>query len=279
LAISHPAKTITPKSVVADYRKVWSGYLDGKDPVQIRDHHERTRAPFLELMKRLCARLAPGARIAELGCGTAVDASILSAGHPLLRFYVSDISVEAGTVARSMNSAIGGSCSFFAADMAALPIASDSLHIIFTQGVMEHFFDPMPCFLEQVRVLASNGFLVVNVPQKFTGYTLHKHAQIRKGAWELGWEREFSYGDLRNAGRSLGLIEETVLGYGYWPSWKEPLFVLRDLMDKMYRRMPAIVPRLPQKAYTALWGFLEKRWGHYFMRNIVVVFRKTGTNK
>jgi hypothetical protein len=100
---------------------------------------------------------------------------------------------------------------------------------------------------------------------------------MKKDKWELGWETEFSYGDLKKIGRKLGLIEKQIIGYQYWKSWKEPIFVLKDLYDKLNRRNPLknIQPfPILKRIYDSIWEELEEKWGHYFLQNIVIVFEK-----
>jgi hypothetical protein len=100
---------------------------------------------------------------------------------------------------------------------------------------------------------------------------------MRNGKWQLGWEREFSYADLRKLGQRLGLVEKKVFGYQYFKSWWDLAFVFRDLYNKFDRRNSfrnyAPFPLL-KKLYDTLWVRLEKKWGHYFMQNIVIVFEK-----
>ena len=104
-----------------------------------------------------------------------------------------------------------------------------------------------------------------------------KKKEMRNNNWELGWETEFSYNDLKKLGNQLGLKEVCVSGYQYWRSWREPAFVFKDLVDKIFRRMPLFrfkMFAIIRKKYNALWQKLELRWGHYFLQNIIIVFEK-----
>jgi hypothetical protein len=104
-----------------------------------------------------------------------------------------------------------------------------------------------------------------------------KKCAMKNRKWDLGWETEFSYADLKNVGRELGLTTKEAIGYQYWKSWKEPVFVLRDLYEKFQRRNPCRAKRfflLVKKGYDRFWDCLEKKWGHYFMQNIAIVFQK-----
>jgi SAM-dependent methyltransferase len=166
----------------------------------------------------------------------------------------------------------------FLGDTLKLPLKSDLFDVAFSQGLIEHFKNPLSVVSEHKRILKPGGILIINVPQKYTGYTLMKKNNMKKKKWELGWETEFSYKDLKIIAENLKLKEIEVLGYQYWKSWKEPSFVLRDLIDKVYRRVPMNAFKLLkdlQLQYDTFWDKLENKWGHYFLKNIVIVVQKS----
>lgn len=275
--MKHPETMNRPSELRQDYDKVWTRWAAEQDLDLAVAEHRLSRRPFLDLLRGLIAALPGRAALAELGCGTAIDLAILSQELKAPLFVASDISFRAMTIARGISSRLDADLRCLASDLARCPFGDASLDLVFTQGVLEHFPDPLPLFREQIRILREGGTLVVNVPQRYTGYTLHKRRAMRRGEWTLGWETEFSCAELRRIGRQLGLMETGVMGYGYWLSRSEPLFVLRDLAGKVYRALalPRTGPAgLPLRLYDGLWGFLERHWGHYFMKNLVVVFRK-----
>jgi len=264
-------------NVVQDYEKVWENWTQKENFVATIGHHQKTRGRFLETLENIISNLHKGARIIELGCGTAIDIGILSEKFIEYDFYATDLSKNAAKLAARVSRKFQSRFNVFVSDIRNLPFADNVLDLIFSQGVLEHFIDPMPVFTEQVRTLRPGGYLIVNVPQKYTGYTLFKHSRIKKGTWDLGWEQEFSSKQLSAFGRDINLTEIEVLGYSYWKSWKEPVFVMRDLVDKFYRYFSLNqdgVIGLPMKLYTQFWQLLEMHWGHLFMKNLVVVFRK-----
>jgi len=264
-------------NVIQNYERVWETWTQKEDLEDTIGHHLKTRGRFLEMLENIIFNLHKGARIIELGCGTAIDIGILSEKFVEYDFYATDLSKNAAKLAARVSRKFQSRFNVFVSDIRNLPFADNALDLIFSQGVLEHFIDPMPVFTEQVRTLRPGGYLIVNVPQKYTGYTLFKHSRIKKGTWDLGWEQEFSHKQLKAIGKDLELNEIEVLGYAYWKSWKEPVFVLRDLMDKCYRFSPVglrIILRLPQEAYNRMWECLEKKWGHFFMQNIVIVSKK-----
>jgi SAM-dependent methyltransferase len=219
-------------------------------------------------------------KILELGCGTGIDISIISARNAQIAAYGSDISEKSISIGLRVAVETFTNVTYFVADTLEIPIIDNSIDIIFSQGLIEHFQNTFEVLREQVRILKKNGILIVNVPQKFTAYTIMKHWQMRSDSWELGFETEFSYNDLRKIGKDLNLLERDVCGYQYWKSWFEPSFVLRDLYNKFHRRNPWREQRLFRffKDFCdTFWNLVEKRWGHYFLQNIVIVFEKIET--
>jgi len=260
-----------------DYREVWGNMLHAMDPAALLAHHRETRSTFLECLRELAASLPAGGSVAELGCGTAVDSALLAAEFPSLRFMAADISPQAVAIAVKCAAAANADLAVLVADIFSLPFPNNRVDMIFSQGVMEHFADPMPSLREQARALRHGGFIVVNVPQTFTGYTLHKKRKIAAGEWKLGWETSYSSGDMKRFGRKLGLVVERVFGCSYWPSRREPVFVLRDLAGKARRRLPRAALKFLSPAldaYDSAWKILERHAGHVFMQNIVAIYRK-----
>lgn len=215
--------------------------------------------------------------VVELGCGTAVDINLIKIANKNISAYASDISLQSIKIGEQISNELNTKITYFSGDTLELPIRNNKVDIIFSQGLVEHFENPVAVIKEQIRSLRINGFLIINVPQKFTGYTLMKKKEIRNGKWNLGWESQFSYADLKEIGDKLKLKVLDVAGYQYWKSWQEPTFVLRDLYDKFHRRNPYNNYRffnILRNWYECLWKQLEKKWGFYFLQNIIIVFQK-----
>lgn len=272
--MEHPPDS---RAVLSDYRAQWASWASTEDLARAVTHHRESRKPFLTLLDGCFRKLPKNAVVVELGCGTAIDLNLLSGLRPDILFLASDLSFEAMAIASGVKRHLRTAAALFVSDINRIPLKDAGADCVFTQGVMEHFRDPLPLLLEQARVLRPGGYLIVNVPQRNTGYTLHKQWKIAKGTWKLGWETQFSYKALQRMGGLLGLKETAVLGYGYWPSRLEPLFVLRDLVDKFYRALHVPVrglPGLPKSLYDRFWHLMERRFGHRFMQNIVIAFTK-----
>lgn len=102
------------------------------------------------------------------------------------------------------------------ADARAMPFRDNTFDVIFHQGLLEHFKNPQELLDEQKRVLKPGGYIQVDVPQRYTTYTIKKHVLMWLGKWFAGWEREFSVGELENLLRRVGLIPIKSYGWGYY---------------------------------------------------------------
>ena len=120
------------------------------------------------------------------------------------------------------------------ADARKMPFANASFDIVFHQGFLEHFTKPLEMIAEQLRVLKQGGLLVIDVPQRFTTYTIKKHLLMWMGKWFAGWEREFSIGELEALVRRAGLVPVRSYGWGYYGK----LYNLRHArLGKWYKRL------------------------------------------
>lgn len=242
----------------------------------IRRHLEE-RVRYHTLLDGILAALPPGARCLELGCGTAIDSCLLARRHPGLLFFGVDIARGSLALARRACGQTGQRVHLARGDVFRLPFRDGAFSLVFHQGLVEHFPEPEGMMREQARLLAPGGWAVVSVPQAFTGYTLMKRIRIARGAWPWGWERSYTAGALEALGRASGLVPGPPAGEGYWRSWGEPAWVLRDLWGKLHRRNPwrenAPFPAL-DRGWDRLWEGLEARLGHHFCKNVIVPFRK-----
>jgi SAM-dependent methyltransferase len=262
--------------VLHDYERIWEETLQAENYQRLAEERLQSRSEFYQELRQILASLRSPS-ILEVGCGTSIDLNMLGVSVKGSRCFGTDLSLNSIAVSRNVAETFQNRTMYFVADTHYLPVKSGSFDLIYSQGLMEHFKDPLPAALEQARVLKKGGALIINVPQRYTGYTLMKWRMLRNGKWKLGWETEFSYRDLKRLGERLNLKEIKIFGYQYWKSWKEPIFVLRDLYDKLHRRNPLRDSRFfstLRAGYESLWKRIENRWGHYFLQNIVIVFEK-----
>jgi SAM-dependent methyltransferase len=257
------------------FDQIWLDYSMQEAKAERVAQHKAGRERFLSILEGYVRSAEPPC-VVEIGCGSAIDLCLLRQRVPRVLGIGLDLSSEGIRVARDSADHLQVPLRLCQGDTVALPFRSGSVGVVFSQGVMEHFPDPCPALVEQVRVLAGGGVLVISVPQAYTGYTIYKHRAIRAGTWPWGWEDQYSSRRLRRLGESLGLHVERVFGYQYWLSWGEPVWVLRDLIGKVERRAPARLRRWIgpiSTFYDSGWNWLEKHLGHLFLQNLAAVFR------
>jgi ubiquinone/menaquinone biosynthesis C-methylase UbiE len=156
-----------------------------------------------------------GARVLEVGCGrgaTALDLAQLGARVVGLDYAETAIST---CEALRDTMKLEGSAEFLLGDARALPFESESFDFVYSIGLLEHFDQPGVLLAEQRRVLKPGGFILVQVPQKFSVYTLAKIPLTKLGFWPYGgWETQFSAGELQELLRRAGFGPVSIFGYG-----------------------------------------------------------------
>jgi SAM-dependent methyltransferase len=256
------------------YDAIWNDWLKGHDLEAEIAAHRVERSRFLRLVRQCLARLdRKEADVLEIGSGTAIDSYIL-AETSSSRIVGIDISLPSLTVAARCSRFFARPIGLAAGDATALPFADASFDIVFSQGVVEHFPDPTAMLLEQVRVLKPDGVLIINVPQRRTGYTRFKHREMAKGSWPWGWETEYSPGELRKLGRRFGMRSIAVIGDEHWGSRRGTLY-WRHAHTRLQKRNPwrdRRVFKMLESAYDRSWVVLEERVGHYFLINMTMAF-------
>jgi SAM-dependent methyltransferase len=153
-----------------------------------------------------------GKRVLEVGAGTGRDSLALArAGAEVVTFDYSDESL------RLIEGIAGNEMDIVCGDALALPFADASFDIVFHQGLLEHFRQPMDLLRENHRALKPGGFLLVDVPQRYHYYTLMKHALMAANRWFAGWETEFSPGELSRLMREAGFEITGAYGSNLFP--------------------------------------------------------------
>jgi SAM-dependent methyltransferase len=188
------------------------------------------------------ARDLRGLRVLEVGPGSGRDAAHLaSLGADVTAI---DYVAESLLITHRNATAVGCEVKLVHGDGLAMPFADGSFDVVFHQGLLEHFRDPLPLLLENVRVLAPGGLLLVDVPQRWHPYTVLKHTLIAIDKWFAGWEREYSIGEMQSLMTKAGL--EVVGRYGQWmvPQLTYRA-VRRGLADAGVARLP-LYPRGPE---------------------------------
>lgn len=262
----------------------WAKWKTKKDFEEDIQQHISERKPLYEFLTRsVTGNGKKPIKILEVGCGTAIDSGVIAQDTRTHVIGV-DRSLTALSVAKKITSSFTRKPALVSCDASSLSFADESFDVVFSQGLLEHFHDPMPLLKEQVRVLRKTGYLIIDVPQKYAGfgtYSFRKHLKIRKGKWEWGWETEYSYPELKRMGIRAGLVPLGKGGYGF--DGLTNLFAHPDFMIDRHGTLARLKPmQVFKRMYSQfmkshnerLWNWLSERFGHWFLISIVVWFQK-----
>jgi SAM-dependent methyltransferase len=174
---------------------------------------EDTYANDGRLVAFLSSRLdLRGKRVLEVGAGTGRDSlALVSQGADVWTLDYSDESL------RLMSEVAGDRVRIVCGEARALPFRDGSFDVVFHQGLLEHFRQPLDVLAENYRVLKSGGHVLVDVPQRYHYYTLMKHALMAVDRWFAGWETEFSAGELRGLLEEAGFEVQDFYGENLYP--------------------------------------------------------------
>ncbi len=185
----------------------WESYW--KDHADI----ERTYSTGGRLTREILADGDVGGRaVLEVGAGSGRD--LIALARAGATGFVLDYSPASLALVRRQAAEQGVTVHLIQADALAMPFRDGALHVVFHQGLLEHFRDPMPLLRENARVLERGGRVVVDVPQTFHLYTAMKQALIAVDRWFAGWETQFSPAELERLIGATGL--EVRRTYGEW---------------------------------------------------------------
>ena len=262
------------------YQTFWAGY--SKDLAMQLAVHTESRRPLHKLLEGLIPADRP-ARFLEVGCGTAIDACLLAQRRPLASAVAADLSHEAMAVAQRYAQEMGVRLQLLAGDLKTLPFPDGEFDLVFSQGVLEHFEDPMPGVREQARVLKPGGTLLVDVPQKYNWYTVMKRRAMREGRWAWGWETEYSVADLRGWAAEAGLEAVAAVGHQHGKIVDRLLIhphrlVRNKLAQRNGHRLATnYQPGAVARAWEGAWDWMDSVVGPYTAINVAVAYRKNGS--
>jgi SAM-dependent methyltransferase len=196
--------------------------------------------------------------VMEVGAATARDSVILSDSGA--KVVALDYSHEALKLAREAAGRSGSTLLLVCGDALALPFRDGAFDLVFHQGVLEHFHQPLPLLQENARVTRPGGTVLVDVPQTFHVYTLMKKLLIALNAWFAGWETQFTVGSLGLLLEDSGL--ETFGSYGRFFAPSLAYRVLREVLMKIHIKLPlrpVIVPPV-HRLRASLRKKMESTW-------------------
>lgn len=204
-----------------------------------------------------------GLRILEVGAGTGRDSVALAkAGAKVVTLDYAPESLALIQKAAAGNDVeigvVGG-------DGLSLPFADGSFDLVFHQGLLEHFRDPMPLLRENVRVLKDGGMLLVDVPQRYHYYTAGKHLLMLVDKWFAGWETEFTVAELEGLVRDAGL--HPIRSYG---DFMVPGLWYRGLRKVLLTSLGWRLPMYPEGP--PLLRQLDRAWRRWFGRRRAAMY-------
>ena len=237
----------TPRrvSTLDHWESYWKGHAD----------LDRTYSTGGRLVREVLADgPVDGRRVLEVGAGSGRDALGLVRAGAIA--FVLDYSPASLELVRRQAREQGLAIQLVCADALAMPFRDDAFEVVFHQGLLEHFRDPLPLLRENARVTARAGRVVVDVPQTFHLYTAMKKLLIVFNAWFAGWETQFTPGRLEALCARAGLRvrrtygEFMVPGLGYR--------VVRETLRRAGGPALPLDPRGP-RAWNDAWESLRAR--------------------
>jgi len=145
-----------------------------------------------------------------------------------------------------------------------LPLKPESIHIIFHQGLLEHFTNPQDIVRESFYATTIGGYHISDVPQKFHLYTVIKHILIWLNKWFAGWETEFTIGQLKTMHKDAGFDIHMIYG-----DWMRPSFIYRatrEAFKKIGIKLPQQPKRLP------VLSTMCDAWRNFFKRQKIAFY-------
>jgi SAM-dependent methyltransferase len=219
------------RSTLGHWESYWRGHPDIEDTYSTGDRLVR------EVLADGDVR---GRRVLEVGAGSGRDTlGLVRAGA---RGFVLDYSPASLAIVQRLAREQGLPVDLVRADALAMPFRDGAFDVVFHQGLLEHFRDPMPLLTENARITRPGGRVVVDVPQTFHLYTVMKQTLIAMNRWFAGWETQFSPAGLERRCRAAGLrVRRT---YGDWMVPGLAYRVLREVLKRVGLRLP-LEPRVP----------------------------------
>ncbi|RKZ17124.1 class I SAM-dependent methyltransferase [bacterium] len=215
-----------------------------------------------------------GKRVLEVGAGTGRDAVTLAkAGAEVwtLDYVAGSLKLTAQAADKA-----GVDIRTVCGDGTGSPFADGTFDVVFHQGLLEHFRDPLTLLDDNVRILKPGGYLIVDVPQTFHYYTVGKQVLIALNRWFAGWETQFTPAQLEGWVRRGGATVERTYG-----DWMVPGLWYRALRKMLLTRLgwrlpmhPEPVPPLSRLGERCRGWFGSTRLALHTMPTIGVVGRK-----
>jgi SAM-dependent methyltransferase len=253
------------ESTLEHWESYWKGHAD----------IDRTYSTGGRLAREVRAEgPVAGRRVLEVGAGSGRDLLALAKEGAI--GLVLDYSPASLELVRRQAEAQGVPVLLVQADALKMPFRDGTLDVVFHQGLLEHFRDPMPLLRENARVTARGGRVIVDVPQAIHAYTAMKQTLIAFNRWFAGWETQFTPAQLERLCAAAGLSVRRTYG-----EWMVPGLWYRVLREVLKRGLRVSLPLEPSgpRAWRAGWEGLRarlarRRWALYTCHVIGTVAEK-----
>ncbi|MCK4352507.1 class I SAM-dependent methyltransferase [candidate division WOR-3 bacterium] len=232
--------------------------------------------PLLKLIEKEIQCKTWPLKILEAGCGSGVDSYLLKQWNPnKLEVFALDIDLNSIKTVQWWRKYFQYPIKLIQTNLYSMPFLNEAFDLIFSQGVLEHFKNPNPLMQEQIRILKSDGTLIIDVPQKYSPYTIGKYLDKKRGKWKIGYETQYSYHELVKLGMAHGLKAVHSLGYGHnrlFRFLRNPYRILQKYRIIPHGLFPSF--RYVDRVLERFWERLDWTLGRYFATSVVVSFKR-----
>jgi len=179
------------------WREALNAPVPGPDDATWGNEIDRRKVRFLQ-------RYTPRDGIAaEIGCGSARLLARVGRTSPALRLVAVDESTGALRLAERTAAAFNVTITTTQGTTLALPFRDETVDLVISGGLLEHFPEPMPVLSEMLRVLRPGGVLYADVvPRKRSWYRAHEAERMRTSEYLDEGVYESAFGPLRLCGKA-----------------------------------------------------------------------------
>jgi len=196
-----------------------------------------------------------GKRILEVGAGRGNDSIYLS--NQGAKATVIDNSKEAIEIISQNAKNNNVKLNIVRADALNLPFKDRSFDLVFHQGLLEHFHNPARIIQEQKRVLKDNGYILIDIPQRYNLWTIKKNILMVLGLWFAGRERSFTLKALKKLLQENGFKPLYFYQRDYYPNIILKIKNLKKIEEKILKHK--ILPEKFWLIYNKIWLYFEKK--------------------
>ena len=125
-------------------------------------HDALQREVGARLREQLALLDAPPARVLDLGAGTGLGSAALAAAFPRAQVLALDLALPMLKAARRHAGLLGRAYARVAGDAQRLPFADGAFDLLYSNLCIQWISEPLPLFVELLRVLRPGGLLLLS---------------------------------------------------------------------------------------------------------------------